>query len=1147
MNDQRSAMEKRMKTCKSLTIGTLLTAAGLLASVYTQSTQAAEAELGVTPATREDVTRDLDEAADLLADQQVVRAKNALNAIIVRSDLTDDERERVTKLLSRAVAAIKALDEGELLIQTAQASVISGELLTAERHAKSVLSAPKATNEQSERARAVLAEIATKRGEIERTAGELLRGVAASFESGRFAQSRATLQTIVQSGAALSADDARTVAAYQTRLVEWSEAGMASAGIISEEQPGVVKEREEPEPAKPIEPEVTSQPAKAPEPEVTSQGGPKPAAPSGDEMIRQSQRIEAQAILAEAAQAFDERRMTEAASKYARLKNQYREFLTAEQLQLIDNRLAECRAMLGVRGGDDALNAELGARDAIRSETLAVFQNYVSQANAAMDGGAWDDARQYATMAKVKLDQNRSAMSETEYQARLQEYRDLLAAIATRQESARSAMRDATAEQLEKDERERTLTATKNRERKINESLSRIRALQQEMKYAEAIQVCDNILLLDPINPSALTLREVLTDVMVYQQSGAAIIRNRKSIGQQSANNLDAMYAPTELVQYPDDWEQMSARRGGVSVFQESPENRRTLAELQRKKMPAKFKDNTLADVLNVIQTVTNVNMDVDWSSLEQVGVDKDRPVTLELTQVSAATILDRLMEKVSDDPANGAAWAVYDGVLTIESREQHNRKTKLQIYEIRDLLVNVPNFTNAPEFDLQQALQTRRGGGGGQPPFRQNQQNDQNQGPTIDERQQELIRIITENVDRDTWVENGGEVGKIQQFQGNLIITQTPNNHRMVDGLLADLRRYRAVQINVETRFLLVQQNWFEQIGLDLDVYFNAKNNQVRAARSVAPQASARSFFDFTRGGYQGGGVLPPAFDINRDGDLDDPNEQGVTNPLFAANPSPLSPIAGEQNSLGLTEGFLSGELASKILQSGPALGVAGQFMDDIQVDFLVKATQADTRSVSLTAPRITLMNGQISSFYVVTQRTFVSNLTPVVSDSAVGFDAETDVLSEGVTMRVEGTVSADRRYVNLNIDAAIAKSAGPFRLLPVTAVAGGQLVNSAETASFIELPTTTVTRVQTTVSVPDQGTILMGGQRLINEQEVETGVPVLSKIPFLNRFFTNRIQIKEEQTLLILVKPTVIIQSEQEEMAEPGITERLRTGSWK
>jgi len=363
------------------------------------------------------------------------------------------------------------------------------------------------------------------------------------------------------------------------------------------------------------------------------------------------------------------------------------------------------------------------------------------------------------------------------------------------------------------------------------------------------------------------------------------------------------------------------------------------------------------------------------------------------------------------------------------------------------------------------------------------------------------------------------------------------------VDGLLGDLRKFRAVQINVETRFLLVQQNWFEQIGLDLDVYFNAKNNQVRAARGFAPQTTARDFFDFRQGGYRGGIVTPAEVDVNRDGDTTDPNESG--NPLFAGAPSPLSPVSGEGNSLGLAESLIGGDLASNILQSGPALGIAGSFLDDIQVDFLVKATQADTRSTTLTAPRITLMNGQISNFYVVVQNTYVSDLTPVTSDSAVGFDPQVDVTNEGVVMMVEGLVSADRRYVTLTIDSAISRS-GEVRRLPITAVAGGQLVNSAETSSFIELPVSTVTRVQTTVSVPDQGTILMGGQRLITEQEVETGVPVLSKIPFLNRFFTNRLQVKEEQTLLILVKPTVIIQNEQEELAFPGAAEKVRTGGW-
>jgi type II secretory pathway component GspD/PulD (secretin) len=88
------------------------------------------------------------------------------------------------------------------------------------------------------------------------------------------------------------------------------------------------------------------------------------------------------------------------------------------------------------------------------------------------------------------------------------------------------------------------------------------------------------------------------------------------------------------------------------------------------------------------------------------------------------------------------------------------------------------------------------------------------------------------------------------------------------------------------------------------------------------------------------------------------------------------------------------------------------------------------------------------------------------------------------------------------------------------------------------------TVTRVRTTATVPDEGTILLGGQRLVTEVEIETGVPVLSKIPIINRFFTNRLESKEEQTLLILLKPTVLIQTEEEEKSFPGLMDSVRSG---
>ena len=81
----------------------------------------------------------------------------------------------------------------------------------------------------------------------------------------------------------------------------------------------------------------------------------------------------------------------------------------------------------------------------------------------------------------------------------------------------------------------------------------------------------------------------------------------------------------------------------------------------------------------------------------------------------------------------------------------------------------------------------------------------------------------------------------------------------------------------------------------------------------------------------------------------------------------------------------------------------------------------------------------------------------------------------------------------------------------------------------------------IRTTVSVPDKGTALLGGQRLVQEFETEVGVPMMSKVPYLNRFFTNRVTDKEERSLLILLRPEIIIQQENEDILFPGLSDSI------
>ncbi|MBS0196703.1 MAG: hypothetical protein JSR77_08090 [Planctomycetes bacterium] len=1142
-------------------VGSLLAAAGLAGGLLSApgvafGQAAVHGEVASTPTAASQMA----EVVDLLAAGKIVAAKSILTDLTTRESgiaMTDSERAKAFTLLSNANRRLKSMAPTEVSLQTAEECLAKGDYVTLEKHANAVIAAPKATNEQSATARELLEKAAAAKAGLTPKVAATLDRINADYEAGRVKEAKAALDSLNRSGVVLSPDQEKMVTSLQTLIVETEQvkAGhiAAAPGMF---QPGVIKPRN-PQPApKPAEPpaqppaaEAPAQPAPAAQPpaqpaaEQPAQPAPAaqpPAQPPADP-IADAMKWDALSILAEADQAFDKAQYNEAVKKYEHVLGARADMLTADQKAHAEKNLAEAKVRMGSNVGVEGKILDNYVRDTKlrKEESLAQYSNNMEQAKAALDSGNTGAARDKAAAARLNVTSARELFSATELEDYGHQVDELQTAIDRRQAEIETTEKIKKAEEIKKAAETQAMTAAQTKARKITEAFERVRALQMELKYEEAIQVLDQILFLDPINPTALMLRDTLSDTIMYRRAMTTIETQRGSYARQSLDNIEALIAPDYLVKYPADWPSISNIRGQPTAFQEPEENRNAYAVLESKTVPVDFKDATLESIVGFIAAVTNLNVDADWEKLQEAGIDRDATVSLRLTKVPVKTILDRVLEKVSKDSSNGAAYAINGGVVTISTREAINRTKSIQIYDIKDLLIEVPNYDNAPQFDLQSVLQSAgQGGGGNQSPFRETgNQNDKGSGRrTIEERTNELINILTTNVDPQGWQENGGDVGFIQQLQGSMIITNTPANHRAINGLLNKLREIRAMQINVETRFLLVSTKFFEQIGFDLDVYFNGNNNQVRAARAAIPNGGVQpsDFFDFAQGGLQRR-VFGAPTDANGDGQADP--QVGVA----VVNPSPLSVIGAGQNSLGLTEAGASGSFAQGILSRAPALGVAGQFMDDVQVDFLVKATQADVRSIQLTAPRLTFTNGQTSNIYVATQVAFVSDLTPVVSEAAVGFDPTLATVNEGVVLLVEGTISADRRYVTLNVDAAVSKIDG-FQNTAVSAVTGGGIVNSAATQSFIQLPTTTVTRVRTTVTVPDQGTILLGGQRLIAEQEIESGVPVLSKIPILNRFFSNRIEVKEEQTLLILIKPTILIQNEEEQRNFPGLDESLK-----
>jgi general secretion pathway protein D len=892
---------------------------------------------------------------------------------------------------------------------------------------------------------------------------------------------------------------------------------------------------------------------------VTAQDEQQEARPQQGEqdLFQEALRFDAERLLAEADLAFDEGRYNEALTKYNQLANgPYREALTNAQAQRAENRIAEIRVILQQAGGEQ-LEDVVQTREIQLQQARAEFQNFMTEADRALSRGDTEQARQLAGEARLRLAESRQVFPEREYQNLLDQQEALLGRIASNEESIRRSEQQQREQRLSEEARRQEQERQRERSEKIRENLLRIRTLQEEQKYEEALQVVEQLLFIDPQNPAGLLLRDTLQDVMIYREWSKTERAKTLSYATESNRINDALIIPENLLDYPSDWPEISFRRGAAETFAESAADRRVLAELESRRIPATFTDNALEDVLNFVETVTNLNMDVDWGSLADIGVEPDTLVTLNLQPLPARVVLDRVLEKVSPDAFSRAGWAVNDGVLVVASEEALRKNTFIVIYDVQDLLFQVPSFREVPDLDLG-AIQ--EGGGGGQ---QQQVETEQGEGLTRQELLDRIIEIIQQNVDADGWRDNGGDTGEIQELNGNLIITNTAKNHRQISGLLRQLREVRSIQINVETRFLLVNEDYFEQIGFDLDIVFNADNSQVRDAaetqenisplalpssgrRNLLPSDLVAPFFGGPRFDSTANPVLTNAQEL-----IDNPG----TLPIFAVEATPFlvtapddtSIIPVQQNSKGLAESLFEGtDFANSVLGLNPALGVAATFLDDIQVDILLEATEADRRSVNLTSPRLTFTNGSSATISVVTQTAFVSDLQPVVGTRSVAFDPEPGVVSDGFFLLVDGVVSADRRYVTMEIQSGVANLVSLEEFQVSAQTTGGGAEDPAPDQVFsgaLQQPTIQTTILRTGATVPDQGTLLLGGQRVANEVEIETGVPVLSQIPILNRLFTNRVETKEERTLLILLKPTILIQNEEEEKNFPGLLDSLQS----
>ena len=765
-----------------------------------------------------------------------------------------------------------------------------------------------------------------------------------------------------------------------------------------------------------------------------------------------------------------------------------------------------------------------------RQAAVAEYNELMEKAKALADARNYNPALDAINQAKTKLDNSRNVLGAAEYTQLRNEAETLFAQVQT---ASLTEQGMAAAEQMEKDKTDaenRRLRAKVEQFEQVQRLLQRAADLRKVQDYERSLQLINQALFLDPGNPAAEAMKMMVEDSQIAVKARDYMRQRDLRMARHQAELIEATIPYNELITYPSDWPQLTAMRLGAfaSDGAESEANRRVQLKLVEP-IPVNFEQNKMVNVVDYFRNTTGVNFFVNWAALEAAGVEQDLLITLQLNNVPAEQAIKLVLQQAGAGALEPIGFSIIDGVVHISTRRDLQRTTDTRVYDIRDLLVQIPNFIGAPEFDLNSALSNTSSGGsssGAQSSTTLFSDSDA-EGEQISRAEmiEQITTLIQDTIGQTSeWAAYGGEVSSLRELNGNLIVKSTPDNHRDIVRLLGQLRSARAMQIHIETRFLLVETNFLDELGVDLDMQYRAGGNFHGPIRFIQDSVGLSGRSDSGFPGNFGAPAIIPGGPI-----------PGFSGPSVPGPPG-FSPFFASPNT-----GFGPAGTIGRSAQFD--LGVT--FFDDLDVNLIIHATNASKRSISLTAPRLTLFNGQRSNVMVARQVAFISDLEPV--SGGIGFDPTLSVTQSGVVLDVEATVSADRRYVTMTARPSLATLVQPIRSIPqfgagtldtVDGGGGGGGNNPTVLLSgFIEAPELELTQVRTSVSVPDKGTLLMGGQRLVSDIEVEAGVPILSKIPVLNRFFTNTSKVKDERTLLILIKPTIIIQEEQEDALWPGI----------
>ncbi len=637
------------------------------------------------------------------------------------------------------------------------------------------------------------------------------------------------------------------------------------------------------------------------------------------------------------------------------------------------------------------------------------------------------------------------------------------------------------------------------RKREIIEKIAHLLELGymafDQKKFDRCIQVCSEILYIDPHYFVAVELREDAEKAR-HREEYYEFLRKKVENWKTLTDSDDEAVIPySETVRFPppDEWAEISKRITQQTIkgqegaeLEEDPEILSINRKLDTMKMDIGLEAAKLEDIVSFIRDFTGLNIIIDGGVRDKVDLEKQ--ITFKVKDLVLKNVLKLLLSQYGLD-----YHITEEKVVLITTPDAAGGKAILEIHDVRDILVKIQDFPG-PKVELQ------GGGGGGAPLTGATFTLEEPKQSSVGEEQ--IVDLIKENIGPGTW-EGQYTIEKTPNQQ--LLVNHTPKTQRELREFLQKLRSYTGTMVAVTARFVAAFDDFLQDVGVDII-------NRPPVGGYDIPGVGLTDVDEFADSppGVPGS-EIGPGFVTNESARLESYDLRAQTfHTLLRFDP--------------LTQTGID-PLSNRLINQG-GIGIQYQWIGEQALQSVMRAVHKSIKATVVQAPRVTVFNTQRSHIMVLNQRAYIQDLEPQISTASAAYDPVIGILTEGVVLDVRPIVSNDRKYVTLELRPSLAE----VQVLRTININTGSL-NPQPGTTVVQLPWMVLQKAETTVSIPDRGTLMISGFKDIVMNDAQSGVPFLEHIPILNFFFTRKGKNNERRRLLILVTPEIIDLAEHED----------------